>query len=128
MWVSRFVPAAPMMYVKPMNCPSCAFVNPTCAKFCLKCGTRLEAAPLPEGERRVVTVFFADVAGSTAIGDKNSMKAYLAPALRTLERLRSAQGRDGDTAAAGEEALRLSVELAEAVANLDLQVGAAVPA
>lgn len=58
-----------MMYVKPMNCPSCAFVNPTGAKFCLNCGTRLEAAPLPEGERRVVTVLFADVAGSTTIGE-----------------------------------------------------------
>lgn len=52
-----------------MNCPSCSHPNPAGAKFCLNCGTRLEVRP-PEGERRFVTVLFADVVDSTAMGER----------------------------------------------------------
>jgi tetratricopeptide (TPR) repeat protein len=59
---------------------------------------------------------------------RNGMKPYLARALLTLERLRSLEGRDDEAAAAAQEAERLRAELAEAAAQLDLEVGAAVPA
>jgi class 3 adenylate cyclase len=55
-----------------MQCPNCATVNPDGARFCLNCGTQLQA-PAPravEGERKLVTVLFADVVGSTALGEQ----------------------------------------------------------
>src|SRR5215210_8042956 len=53
-----------------MNCPNCQTSNPEGAKFCLNCGTALEAARPVEGERKFVTVLFADVVDSTAMGEQ----------------------------------------------------------
>ena len=56
-----------------MICPRCQTLNSDSARFCSNCGQALEArdAPRPaEGERKVVTVLFADVAGSTAMGER----------------------------------------------------------
>ncbi|NJC96052.1 MAG: tetratricopeptide repeat protein [Anaerolineae bacterium] len=81
-----------------MKCPNCQTVNPNVAKFCMNCGTRLEvegAGGKPEfsmdrylpqelvaklesararnemvGERRIVTMLFCDVKGSTAAAEK----------------------------------------------------------
>jgi class 3 adenylate cyclase len=77
-----------------VQCPSCGHVNPDDALFCSECGNRLSVcpvcnAPLPEGarfcpncgtalaesrgtavERRLVTVLFADIADSTALGER----------------------------------------------------------
>ena len=51
-------------------CPSCGTENPSNARFCLECGTRLEAeAPLQE-ERRVVTILFVDLVGFTERSDR----------------------------------------------------------
>jgi hypothetical protein len=47
-----------------MNCPHCQMANPEGAKFCLNCGNRLEAQFRVDGERRYVTVLFADVVDS----------------------------------------------------------------
>jgi class 3 adenylate cyclase/tetratricopeptide (TPR) repeat protein len=76
-----------------VTCPNCGTDNPHGARFCNACGTRLEAAGtdasldpfLPrellakleaaragramEGERRVVTMLFCDVKGSTAMAE-----------------------------------------------------------
>ena len=53
-----------------MTCPRCQTANPEGATFCLNCGAVL-AAPRPvEGERKFVTVLFADVVGSTAMGER----------------------------------------------------------
>src|SRR5690348_528474 len=47
-------------------CPSCGSENAAAAKFCSECGRRLvDAAPRVE-ERKVVTVVFCDLVGSTA--------------------------------------------------------------
>jgi class 3 adenylate cyclase len=52
-------------------CPACAFANDPGDRFCGGCGLRLEppAAPPPpsDGERREVTILFADLAGYTAL-------------------------------------------------------------
>jgi class 3 adenylate cyclase/tetratricopeptide (TPR) repeat protein len=51
-------------------CPSCGQENPADAKFCNSCGASL-AAPVPATEqRKVVTVLFSDVTGSTALGER----------------------------------------------------------
>jgi class 3 adenylate cyclase/tetratricopeptide (TPR) repeat protein len=49
-----------------MTCPSCGHENAPDARFCSSCGAPL-TAPQPERrERKVVTVLFADLVGSTA--------------------------------------------------------------
>jgi class 3 adenylate cyclase/tetratricopeptide (TPR) repeat protein len=54
-----------------MRCPTCGEDNPDRAKFCLECGTPLAATEdLAAETRRVVTIVFADMAGSTAIGER----------------------------------------------------------
>jgi class 3 adenylate cyclase len=51
-------------------CPNCQHENPDAARFCHNCGTALEAPRPPEGERRRVTVLFADVVGSTGMAER----------------------------------------------------------
>src|ERR687898_3616579 len=53
-----------------MNCSSCQTANPEGAKFCLNCGTPLKRARPVEGERKFVTVLFADVVDSTGMGER----------------------------------------------------------
>src|SRR5260370_36042794 len=87
-------------------CPHCGTVNVPAAKFCIECGTALvpkgeSTDPLPElvpptpmpqeavnteskltppEERRVVTIMFADIIGSTPLADRldpEDMRAIL---------------------------------------------------
>src|ERR1700687_706573 len=59
-----------------MICPRCQTLNPASARFCSNRGQAFDtgAAPAaprtPEGERKLVTVLFADVVGSTAMGER----------------------------------------------------------
>ena len=51
-------------------CPSCGEENSDRARFCQNCATSLAAAEEPSAEvRKVVTIVFADVTGSTALGE-----------------------------------------------------------
>ena len=87
-------------------CPNCGTVNPPIAKFCIECGMQLQprgedqaeaqsapvralrrqTQPLPDSllspeERRVVTIMFADIMGSTPLADlldPEDMRAILA--------------------------------------------------
>ncbi len=54
----------------PTTCPQCGQENPEGFKFCGACGASLEAAPAPREMRKTVTVVFADVTGSTALGEQ----------------------------------------------------------
>src|SRR5262245_58353926 len=59
--------------VPAMICPRCQTINTDLARFCSNCGLTLEgrtALRQPEGERKLVTVLFADVVGSTAMGER----------------------------------------------------------
>ncbi|HEX6490569.1 MAG TPA: AAA family ATPase [Gaiellaceae bacterium] len=47
-------------------CPSCGSENAAAAKFCSECGTPLAGARPKVEERKVVTVVFCDLVGSTA--------------------------------------------------------------
>jgi class 3 adenylate cyclase/tetratricopeptide (TPR) repeat protein len=51
-------------------CASCGTENPDVAKFCLACGSQLETAPPPQEFRKIVTIVFSDLKGSTAMGEK----------------------------------------------------------
>src|SRR5215203_4001436 len=53
-----------------ISCPNCETVNPEGAKYCLNCGNRLEARVRVDGERKYVTVLFADVVDSTGLGER----------------------------------------------------------
>src|SRR5262245_4032106 len=55
-----------------MICQNCKAANPDGARFCSNCGQPLAASPAraPEGERKLVTVLFADVVGSTAMAER----------------------------------------------------------
>lgn len=51
-------------------CSTCGARNPERARFCFECGAALpERAPAGE-VRKVVTILFSDVAGSTALGER----------------------------------------------------------
>jgi class 3 adenylate cyclase len=75
-------------------CSECGEENPERARFCLECGTPLEAQPpLPQQARKIVTVLFCDLFDSTALGerlDSESLREvldrYFAEMKRTVER------------------------------------------
>ena len=51
--------------------PSCGEENSDRARFCQSCATALGSAEAPATEtRKVVTIVFADVTGSTALGER----------------------------------------------------------
>src|SRR5258706_16227285 len=57
------------------RCPSCGSPCTATAKFCRSCGTTLAAAPRPAQTpetiaRKVVTIVFADLIGSTALHER----------------------------------------------------------
>ena len=54
-----------------MRCPVCNTENPETAKFCNSCGNRMpERKTTGSSERKVVTVLFCDVKGSTTLAEK----------------------------------------------------------
>ena len=64
-----------------MRCPTCQQENPEAARFCAFCGAALQPVGRPTEERRLVTILFADVSGSTALGetlDPEDVRALLA--------------------------------------------------
>jgi class 3 adenylate cyclase len=67
---------------RPMSdCVACGALLPADARFCPACGTAVDApdTPAPE-ERKLATVLFVDIAGSTALGasqDPERTRAFL---------------------------------------------------
>jgi class 3 adenylate cyclase/tetratricopeptide (TPR) repeat protein len=59
-----------------LDCPACGTEQPADAAFCSSCGTALKAGAQrarvadPGEERKLVSVLFADLSGSTALGEK----------------------------------------------------------
>jgi len=73
-------------------CSSCGAANPDHARFCLHCGAGLSGAAPPNEVRKVVTILFSDVAGSTALGERLDPEAvrtvmghYFAAARQAIE-------------------------------------------
>jgi class 3 adenylate cyclase/tetratricopeptide (TPR) repeat protein len=63
-----------------VTCPSCGSQNPESSKFCAECATPLAGVTRPAESRRTVTILFADVSGSTSLGeqlDPESLRALM---------------------------------------------------
>jgi class 3 adenylate cyclase/tetratricopeptide (TPR) repeat protein len=78
-------------------CPTCGRENADDARFCSACGTPL-AVPEPAREqRKVVTVLFCDLVGSTALGESTDPEALRTRMRRYFEDLRQIIKRHGGT-------------------------------
>ena len=64
-----------------MVCTQCGEEHPAEAKFCPECGARVADVSEGREQRKVVTVLFCDVVGTTALGevtDPEALRALLA--------------------------------------------------
>ena len=72
-----------------VSCPVCATENADVARFCMACGAAL-VAPEPAREaRKVVTVVFADITGSTGLGERLDPETLRAIMGRWFEAMRT---------------------------------------
>ena len=127
-----------------VTCPRCGRENPGDSRFCNACGAEFEAAPPAAGEeRKVVTVLFADVTGSTALGerlDAEGLKEVMAAFFEAMREEIEAEGGtvekfigDAVMAAFGvprvheddpERALRAALRMRSRLADLNQDLGA----
>jgi class 3 adenylate cyclase/tetratricopeptide (TPR) repeat protein len=81
-----------------VNCPQCGAENRPDARFCDSCGAPLAAEPAPaREERKVVTVLFCDLVGSTARAEGADPEDVRALLSAYHERVRSELERFGGT-------------------------------
>ena len=81
-----------------VNCPNCGTPNPAGFKFCGNCASPLAAAAPQRSERRkVVTVLFCDVVGSTSLGEQRDPETMRAVMNRYFETARAVLERHGGT-------------------------------
>ncbi len=80
-----------------LRCPNCGEANPERARFCLRCGTPLEAAPPPPETRKTVTVVFSDVTGSTSLGERLDPESLSRVMARYFDAMRTVLERHGAT-------------------------------
>src|SRR5438034_7987546 len=78
-------------------CAKCGQENPDIARFCLGCGAPLEAAAPPREVRKVVTVVFADVTGSTKLGERLDPESRRRVMGRYFAEMKGALERHGGT-------------------------------
>ena len=76
-------------------CPGCGRDNADEARFCSACGTELAATPAQREMRKVVTVLFSDLVGSTALGESTDPEALRARMRRYFADLRGILERHG---------------------------------
>ena len=69
-------------------CPKCGEQNPDRAKFCLNCATALQSSTLRH-ERKFATALFADLVGSTALGEHEDPEVVQSLVGRAFDRLSS---------------------------------------
>jgi class 3 adenylate cyclase/tetratricopeptide (TPR) repeat protein len=80
------------------TCTSCGSENATDSRFCSACGAPLEAAVAERPEvRKTVSVVFADVRGSTALGEALDPEAARKLMARYFEQARTILERHGGT-------------------------------
>jgi class 3 adenylate cyclase/tetratricopeptide (TPR) repeat protein len=79
-----------------LTCPNCGRENPAGARFCSACGAELAAAPGRE-VRKTVTTVFADVTGSTALGERLDPEAFRRVIARYFDAARTCLERHGGT-------------------------------
>jgi class 3 adenylate cyclase/tetratricopeptide (TPR) repeat protein len=79
------------------TCGACGHANREGARFCDECGARLDVVAPPAEERKVVTVLFCDVTGSTALGERLDAEVLRALLARYFDRMRDRVQRHGGT-------------------------------
>src|SRR5215218_9753962 len=79
-----------------MVCSACGAANRESARFCDSCGAPLCEAPARE-IRKTVTVFFCDVSGSTALGERIDPESLRHVMARYFETARAVLERNGGT-------------------------------
>jgi class 3 adenylate cyclase/tetratricopeptide (TPR) repeat protein len=79
-------------------CPNCGHGNPPDAEFCMSCGTALADLPAPPSQvRKIVTVLFCDVEGSTTLGDRLDPESLRQVMMRFFLEMRAVIERHGGT-------------------------------
>ena len=80
------------------DCAACGESNPARARFCLACGQPLEGGVEPAPElRRSISVIFADLVGSTMLGESLDAEALRHVTGRYFDTMRAAAERHGGT-------------------------------
>jgi len=87
------LPYTPIMAV----CPNCRGQNSTEARFCQFCANPLTPGASPREIRKIVTVVFADVAGSTGLGERMDPEALRHVMGRYFDAVKAAIERHGGT-------------------------------
>jgi class 3 adenylate cyclase/tetratricopeptide (TPR) repeat protein len=78
-------------------CAVCGEENPARARFCLNCGTPLAATAGGREARKVVTVVFSDLAGSTSLGERLDPESLSRVMARWFAAMRAVLERHGGT-------------------------------
>jgi class 3 adenylate cyclase/tetratricopeptide (TPR) repeat protein len=76
-------------------CGQCGTENPDVAKFCFACGAALATAPPPQEVRKVVTIVFSDLKGSTAMGERLDSESLREVMTRYFDAMRAELERHG---------------------------------
>jgi class 3 adenylate cyclase len=80
----------------PFACPSCGTENAEQARFCSSCGTSLGPFSGPaRRERKFATALFADLVGSTELGEREDPEVVQSLVGRTFDRLSAEVARYG---------------------------------
>ncbi len=79
-----------------LTCPNCGQRNPNDSRFCSACGTGLSGTGTRE-VRKTVTVLFADVTGSTALGERLDPESLRRVMSRYFDEMREVLVRHGGT-------------------------------
>ncbi len=78
-------------------CPSCGEQVAEGSRFCASCGARLGDVVAPARERKFVALLFADLVGSTALGEREDPEVVQGLISRTFSRLSEEIERFGGT-------------------------------
>jgi class 3 adenylate cyclase/tetratricopeptide (TPR) repeat protein len=76
-------------------CPTCGFESDAAFKFCPECGAEPAAAAPSREQRKIVTVLFCDLTGSTALGESLDPERLRALLARYFEQMKSIVERHG---------------------------------
>lgn len=80
-----------------VRCQTCGEENPDRARFCLACGASIAAPGVLRAARKTVTVLFADVSGSTALGERLDPESLRGVMSRYFDIARAVMERHGGT-------------------------------
>ena len=69
-------------------CPNCGEENPERFRLCGYCGAKLDSDEVPQAARKLVTIVFCDLAGSTSLGETLDSESLPALMTRYFEEMR----------------------------------------